>query len=218
MATIEDQQVLGQCRFGPISGVRAKLAENPHLDSLAVEDAVNRELEQTAPNLEYLQGLANALVALLPSSYASVKRLLAIGTPKGVYELHFSIFGALNRSDFNELEQDGVEYMLAEYLREVKSTASYAAWKAGLVLGEDWLSPKTEKLLKMLMRTARYPAGRLGAINGYRFIMQRRRTFTAEEFALLSAVARSDKSGKVREQADFDLNRLRSMQSESAAN
>jgi hypothetical protein len=218
MATIEDQQVLGQCCFGHTSEVRAKLAQSPHLDGLAVEDAVNRELEQTAPNLEYLQGLANALVALLPSSYASVKRLLSIGTPKGVFELHFSIFGALNRSDFNELEQDGVEYMLAEYLQEVKSTASYAAWKAGLVLGEDWLSPRTERLLRMLMRMARYPAGRLGAINGYRFIVQRRRTFTAEEFAPLIVVSRRDKSRKVREQADFDLNRLRSMQSEIAAN
>jgi hypothetical protein len=218
MASTEDRRILCQCRFGTTSEVRAKLAENPQLDSLAVESAVNLELEQPAPNLEYLQGLGNALVASLPSSHASVKRLLSIGTPKEVYELHFAIFGALNRSDFNELEQDGMEYMLAEYLREVKSTASYAAWKAGLVLGEDWLSLRTERLLKVLMRTARYPAGRLGAINGYRFIMQRRGTFTAEEFAPLSAAARSDKSGKVREQADFDLNRLRSLQSENVAN
>lgn len=218
MTTTEDQEVLVQCRFGSTSDVRAKLAGSPHLDSLAVEGAVHRELEQTAPDAEYLQGLANALVALLPSSYAAVKRLLAIASPKAVYELHFSIFGALNRSDFNELEQDGVEYMLAEYLREVKSTAAYAAWKAGLVLGEDWLSPRTETLLRRLMRTARNPAGRLGAINGYRFIVQRRKTFTAEEFAVLNTVAERDKNLKVREQAEFDLNRLRGMASESPVN
>jgi hypothetical protein len=49
-------------------------------------------------------------------------------------------------------------------------------------------------------------------------IVQRRKTFTAEEFAVLSAVAERDKNLKVREQAEFDLNRLRGMASESPAN
>jgi len=124
-----------------------------------------------------------ALVALLPSSHAAFTRLWFASAPKGVYELHFSAFVALNRSDFNELEQDGAEYMLFEYLRRVNSTAAYAAWKEGLVLGEDRLSPRTESLLKELMQTALYPAGRQGAINGYGFIVQRRETFIAEEFA-----------------------------------
>ncbi len=218
MTATEDQEVLAQCRFGSTSDVRSKLIGKPHLDGLAVESAVRLELERAAPDVEYIQGLANALVALLPSSYEAVKRLLAMTAPKSAYELHFSLFGALNRADFNELEQDGVEYMLVEYLRQVKSTAAYAAWKAGLVLAEDWLSPRTEAMLRRLMRTARYPAGRLGAINGYRFIVQRRKTFTAEEFAVLRAVAEREKNGKVREQAEFDLNRLRGMAGESPVN
>jgi hypothetical protein len=216
MATIEDRKILGQC-LGYIPEVRAKLIQHPHLDGAAVEDAVRRELEQPTPNLEYLQALATALVALLPSSHAAFTRLLFASAPKGVYELRFSAFVALNRSDFNELEQDGVEYLLFEYLRGVKSTAAYAAWKAGLVLGEDWLSPRTERLLKEPMKMARYPAGRLGAINGYRFIVQRRKTFTAEEFAPLSAAAHSVSSRKVREWARFHLERLRSMQGGSVA-
>jgi hypothetical protein len=130
-----------------------------------------------------------------------------------VYEIHFSIFGALNRSDFNDLESDGIEYILVDYLSEVKSSSSYAAWKAGLVLGEDWRSPKSELTLKRLMRSARFPAGRLGAINGYRFIVQRRGTFTPEEFSPLRAVAHRDKSKKVRDDAEFHLNRLHGIQS-----
>jgi hypothetical protein len=172
---------------------------------------VNRELKLPAPDLEYLQGLANALVALLPNSYTAIKRLLGMANPKEIYELHFSIFGALNRSDFNELEQDGLEYLLAEYLRGVNSTAAYAAWKAGLVLGEDWLTPKTEGLLADLMTTARFPAGRLGAINGYRWVVQQRGTSTDAELAPLRRVARNDKSLKVRENAKFNLKHLSDM-------
>jgi hypothetical protein len=212
---IDLKESIMRCCFGTRDEVRADLLKNQLFDCKAVEEATSKELTLENPDLKYLQALANALIAFLPTSHAVVQRLLLMSKPRSVFELHFSMFVALSRSDFNGLEQDGVEYMLSEYLREVKSTASYAAWKAGLVLGEDWLSPRTEALLKRLMRTARNPAGRLGAINGYRFIVQRRKTFTPEEFAVLEAVAERDKNLKVREQAEFDLNRLRTMQSEN---
>jgi hypothetical protein len=209
----DDQETLAECRFGSIAEVRALLIENSHIDIATVENAVNRELEQSTPKLDRLQGLARALVALLPSSYSAVRRLLLAGAPKAVYEVHFSIFGALDRSLFNDLEQDGIEYAIVDYLSAVKSTSSYAAWKAGLVLGEDWISPQSELELKKLMKSARFPAGRLGAINGYRFILQRRRTLTTEELAPLLAAASRDKSSKVRDDAQFHIKRLRGLQS-----
>lgn len=209
------KELLMRCCLAFVAEIRINLIDSPDIDCDTIELAAMDELKESEPDLTYIQALSYGLVALLPSSYAGLQRILALTTPKLVYEFHFSIFGALERSDFNKLEQDGIETLLSDYLREVKSTAAFAAWKAGLVLGEGWLSPRSEALLKTLMRTARNPAGRLGAINGYRFIVQRRKTFTAEEFAVLGVVAERDKNLKVREQAQFDLNRLRGIASET---
>jgi hypothetical protein len=172
---------------------------------------VNRELKKTLCDVDLLQALANALIALLPLSTRAIERLLSAANPRCVYELHFSLFGALSKAYFNDLEQDGIEYLLMTYLSEVRSTSSYAAWKAGLLLGEDWRSPRSEALLIRLMMSAKFPAGRMGAINGYRFVIERRKTFTTEELSPLRAVAKSDKSAKVRQDAKFHLARLRKM-------
>lgn len=207
------QKMVREFRNTRISRVRESLAVQDRLDSAAVETMLNRELKNPIPDTDYLEGLANALVALLPRSTRTVERLLSQSAPNCIYELHFSIFGALGRSDLNDLEQDGIEYMLMEYLLGVKSTSAYAAWKAGLVLGEDWLSPRAEHLLVRLMMTAKFPAGRMGAINGYRFVVERRKSFTTGELSPLRIVARSDKSSKVRGYAKFHLSRLREMSS-----
>jgi hypothetical protein len=68
--------------------------------------------------------------------------------------------------------------------------------------------PRSEKLLLSMMINARYPAGRLGAINGYRFIVQRRKTFTNAELTPLRKLARSDPSKGVRDEARFEVRRL----------
>ena len=209
MAT--DHEILNQCRYGPVSQVRALLFKNPQVDGVVIEHALAEEFNKPAAEKDFLQGLAKALIALLPSTYTLMKNLLSAKAPGRVFEVHFSIFGALSRSDFNGLEQEGLEYMLGQYLFDATSTAAYAAWKAGLVLAEDWLSPRSERLLIKLMAQAKYPAGRLGAINGYRFIVEHRRTFTEEEIRPMRITARKDKSEKVREQAQFHLDRFTGM-------
>jgi hypothetical protein len=193
---------------GRVSSIREQLHENPDLDALTIERRLTEELQHVRVDLEFIQDLGRALVALLPSSYPSVQRILSVTNPRMVFEVHFEIFGAFNKRDFNCLEQDGIEYMLAEYIFNVRSVASFAAWKAGLVLAEGWLSTRSEALLVRLMMEARFPAGRMGAINGYRWIIQHRKTFDAEELRPLRVVARNDKSDKVRSNAKFHLNWL----------
>ena len=55
-----------------------------------------------------------------------------------------------------------------------------------------------------LMTRARFPAGRLGAINGYTWLVGRRKTFSSEELFPLHRVARQDAGAqRVRRYARF---------------
>ena len=206
-----------RCCFAWTQEVRGNLSKHPEITPTVVAVEAEAETANPTSDLEYIQALASAVVALLPASYESLSSLLSMSSPKAVYELHFSIFASLDRSAFNPLEQDGLQYLLSEYLHNVRSTEAYAAWKAGLVLGEGWLSARSEGLLQRLIATARYPAGRLGAVNGYRFIMQRRKTYTAKEFGVIRRAARTDTSLRVREAAAFWTKQLRQMQIEDEA-
>jgi hypothetical protein len=152
--------------------------------------------------------MARAVASLLPDSWSLMRELLFTTKPKAVYEVHFSLFGSLDPDNFNQLERDGIELLLVEYLFQVRSTAEFAAWKAGLVLGEEWRSERSEMELRWLMTSARFPAGRMGGINGYRFIVQRRETFVEDELRPLRSLVRTDKSQTVREGAKFHLDRL----------
>jgi hypothetical protein len=230
-----------RCEHLGASGVRRELANYPHLDvaaievvlkdrleghfqrpeyiqglvayrkSLSTEAQENRERAREYGVPEFLQGLPEILIALLPSSYGLVKSVLSMTVPKAVYEMHFTMFALLERQEFNSLEQDGIELLLREYLMKVRSTAAFAAWKAGLVLAEEWLSDRSESLLIELMASARFPAGRLGAINGYRWLVAHRRTFSHAEFEPLSRAAQNDPSERVRGWAKFHLKEMRRM-------
>ena len=196
---------------GRVADIRRRLKRGVKLDLKDVEKLIKAQLRAEVISENAFDGYGKLLVAMLPQSHSAITQFLLASEPLALYELHFSIFGAFNRGDFNATEQDGIEYLISEYLYNVNSSASYAAWKAGLVLGEDWLCPRSEHLLKCLMRVARFPAGRMGAINGYRFVVERRKTFRPEELKPLGAVARTDGSRRVRDDARFHLNRLKKM-------
>ena len=190
-------------------GIRNELVDFPTIDGTFIEEVLKEKLAEPDLDLKYLMYLAWALVALLPSSYESVQRVLSSRSPVGIYEVHFSIFNALDRDEFNRLEQDGIEALLAEYLMNARSTAAYAAWEAGHVMGHDWFSPRTERALIHLIANARFPAGRLGAINGYSWLVQYMQATTRAGLAPLKSAARNDPSKSVRDQAKFEISSIK---------
>jgi hypothetical protein len=188
--------------------IRERIVEFPGLVDL-LESALQKHLLEPPLNLDSVRDLSFALIALLPSSHDAVTRMLSARSPHGIYEAHFSMFVALDREALDPLQRDGIEFLLGDYLRNVRSAAAYAAWKAGLVLGFEWHSPRTERLLVDLIAHARFPAGRLGAINGYQWLVEHRKTFLPVELTPLHKAARSDPSEKVRSLARFHLNQMK---------
>lgn len=204
---------LSQCQHLSVSGIRKELQKSPDINrekiSGKIESVLNQRIGESIPDLNYLQSLSTALIALLPSSYEAVIRILSARSPNAIYEVQFSMFVLLEKADFNQLERDGIELLLEDYLMDVPSTAAYAAWKAGLVLGFQWRSTRTERRLRELIKDARFPAGRLGAINGYAWLLNQRKTFSSEELAPLRMAGRNDPSAKVRQNAKFHLGMIK---------
>jgi len=205
---LQFEMALGRCEFGAASDVRDAIRGNPELDLKRIARYSRSESALRFASASVLGGMGRAVAACLPDSFDVARDLLFSPKSKCIFEAQFSFFGALDPENFNQLEKDGIELLLVEYLSRVRSTESYAAWKAGMVLGEEWRSSRSELELRWLMKSARFPAGRLGAINGFRFIIQKRRTFTADELLPLRSLARSDKSRAVRKLARFHMDRL----------
>jgi hypothetical protein len=151
------------------------------------------------------QGASRVLVALLPDSFDVIEEMLSLNTPRGVHDVHFTVFASLEQSDFNYTEQAGIEYLLVNYLMKARSSACYSAWKAGLTLADAWHSTRSEARLVELLFSAHYSAGRLGALNGCEHILKHRQTLTPQDLAPLLSVARNDPSERVRKTAQFIL-------------
>jgi hypothetical protein len=205
---IDARKTLAKLEFGSVLEAREALALNGEINPPVIASVLEEELQLRQPDIGLLNGIGKAMVALLPGSYDALKHMLFSSAPQGVFEVHFSIFSLLEPQEFNELERDGMEWLLTEYLFQVRSTKAYAAWRAGLALGDEWLSPRSEATLRRLIESAKYPAGRMGAINGYRYLVEHRRTFSHGELAALSAASRNDRSERVLEDAKFHLKRM----------
>jgi hypothetical protein len=122
------------------------------------------------------------------------------------YEIHFTIFSALEREDFTSAEQQEIENLLVEYIRNERRSSGFAAWKAGDVLGDEWLSERTVQLLQDLVVAAVYSVGRIAALHGLAHALST--TNGAKRNAIEDAirgVAGRDRSKAVREAADYYL-------------
>jgi hypothetical protein len=151
-------------------------------------------------------GAIRLIVALLPKTFPIFEKLLFDFSMSLWYEVHFTAFSALDRSDLSEADQKRVLALVERYLVNAKSEAGFAAWKAGDILGDEWYAPETVQILERLLSSARYVAGRNGALHGIQHAMNEVKP--SEKKRLLSVVrkvASDDPSAEVRDNATYTL-------------
>lgn len=155
------------------------------------------------------------VVALLPRSIGHVERALASTGTRGSYELHFTFFCFLNavlHGRINEPIEKTVRALVEKYLHNVRTPAAHAAWMAGDLLGDHWPLPVSLPVLLRQARTARFVAGREGALHGLSHALER--APKREQWRIvgtLRSVSRTDRSRSVRAYADAILGALRGM-------
>ncbi len=145
---------------------------------------------------------AQLLVALLPVSAERIRRYLRRRRTARDYELHFSLFCFLDQAP----EVPGarafarrVPAMLRDYLMSVPSGTAYAAWMAGDLLGDHWEPSAALPVLLDCARSARYSAGREGALHGLAHLSTRVPPQQAVRIrAVLRDVLTSDRSASLR--------------------
>lgn len=151
-------------------------------------------------------GAVRLIVALLPQTFRILEKLLADFSMPLWYEVHFTTFSALDRGDLSEADQKQVLALVERYLINVKSEAGFAAWKAGDMLGDEWFAPETVRILERLLSSARYVAGRNGALHGIQHAMSEVTPSDKKRLrSLVQTVALNDRSPEVRDYATYTL-------------
>jgi phytoene dehydrogenase-like protein len=150
-------------------------------------------------------------VAFAPESANTIKRALRNFQGKLAYELHFSLFCFLDQSlELNRARSFATQVpeVVARYLQTVPRQTALAAWMAGDLLGDHMPGRKPLSMLCAVAVTAKYAAGRLGAIHGLQHIVDgKKRTGSKRAILTLSYMARTDKNPKVRKSARLTLKR-----------
>src|SRR5579864_3506472 len=133
-------------------------------------------------------GAVRLIVALLPKTFPVLEKLLSDFSMPLWYEVHFTAFSSLDRSDLGEADRRRVLALVERYLVNAKSDAGFAAWKAGDILGDEWYAPETVEILERLLSSARYVAGRNAALHGIQHAINE--VTPSEKERLLSIVRR----------------------------
>jgi hypothetical protein len=151
-------------------------------------------------------GAVRLIVALLPSSFNVFEKLLSDFRSPFWYEVHFLAFNAVDREDLSARDQRRVLALVENYLMTVDKGSGFAAWKAGDMLGDEWNSPETVEILARVMFSARYVAGRKGALHGMAHAMDTSEPREEKRLLLLvRKVAAEDRSKEVRRYASFTI-------------
>jgi hypothetical protein len=151
-------------------------------------------------------GAVRLVVALLPKTFSALEKLLSDFSVPLWYEVHFTAFSSLDRSDLSEADQKRVLTLIEKYLLNAKSEAGFAAWKAGDILGDEWYGPETVGILERLLYSARYVAGRNAALHGIQHAMNEMPPSERERLlSLVRKVASEDPSVEVRDYATYTL-------------
>jgi hypothetical protein len=157
-------------------------------------------------NEQLRNGAIRLIVASLPETFTALEDLLFDSSSPLWYEVHFIAFNSLERSNLSTTDQQQVVALVERYLVNAKSRAGFAAWKAGDMLGDEWYAPETVQILERLLSSARYVAGRNGALHGLQHALNEVKP--SEKKRLLSVVrkvASDDPSAEVRDYATYTL-------------
>jgi hypothetical protein len=154
-------------------------------------------------------GAVALVVGLLPRTFPLLRELFADKSTDFWYEAHFTTLVLLDRRDLTEGDQRRVVHLVGEYLRNIRSPADHAAWKAGDFLGDHWRDGETIAILKELVLSARYVAGREGALHGIReAVADADKEEGVELLGVARLVAVTDRSRAVRSSARFLLREI----------
>jgi hypothetical protein len=158
--------------------------------------------------------MARTLVALLPKSLDLLADVLR-GDDRRSHELQFSLFCFLG--DHPQVQSDQrlrhqVLRHVESYLHSVRAPTGQAAWMAGDLLGDHWPWKEAIPVLVSVAKTARYVAGREGALHGLSHALDRADTKAQwEVMGTLRLVAETDRSKSVRSYATGIMGSLRGL-------
>jgi hypothetical protein len=190
------------------SSILDELKKLDHSQQATLENYAARMLADyhLRRNEELRNGAVRLIVALLPKTFPFLEKLLSDFSIPLWYEVHFTAFSALDRSDLNKTDQKQVLALVERYLINVSSDAGFAAWKAGDMLGDEWYAHDTVEILTRVVRSARYVAGRNGALHGIQHAMSEATPSEKERLlSLVRKVASEDTSAEVRDYATYTL-------------
>ncbi|MFH1700017.1 MAG: hypothetical protein ABIE07_05460 [Candidatus Zixiibacteriota bacterium] len=109
------------------------------------------------------------LMALLPESLDEILNLLQSMYDRTTYEIHFTVFCYLDRVlDICKSKRvlNKILVTISEYFLIIETNTASAAWMAGDLLGDHWLTNETFKILLNSAKRARFVPGRMGALHG----------------------------------------------------
>jgi hypothetical protein len=157
-------------------------------------------------NEKLRSGAVRLIVALLPETFAILERLLRDCSSPLWYEVHFTMFSALDRNALEPADQSRVLQLIRQYLLDISSDAGFAAWKAGDILGDEWRNSETAEILGDLLVSARHVSGRKAALHGIEHALNHIPPAEVEKLsALVRKVSRDDRSMEVRRKARLAL-------------
>jgi hypothetical protein len=150
-----------------------------------------------------------SLLALLPQSLGTMRRLLADFSHRFCFEVHFSLINLLDPDFLSNSRRVTAFQLLETYLLQVPSERAAAAWLAGHKLGFHWDIRETYPFLLKPAKKGKHPIGRKCAVYGLQEGVAgatsklRRRIIDA-----LEGISRTDASSQVRRAASASLSDL----------
>lgn len=146
------------------------------------------------------------IVEFLPHTFPLLERVLNTYNWPYWYEAQFTALVWLVRRECDRSEQRKVLALVEKNLMSVRSEAGAAAWKAGDMLGDEWLRADTVKILERVVIAAPYVAGRKGAIHGIAEAIEHGGAGRKKQLiSLLRRIASEDRSAAVRDYANYYL-------------
>jgi hypothetical protein len=203
---MDPQQFLQSNRRIAVSSIRSQLAILTDRERRRILTRSSRVVRGRSGDAAVREAASRVIIAFLPESMKIVQSILAdCGTGRW-YEVHFTMFCALDRDDFSKQDQLAIESLIAEYIQRARRKSGLAVWKAGDVLGDEWRNRRTITLLRDLIISSRYAVGRLAAAHGLAHALEASRGASSNRIQeSLRKAARDDRSKEVRRTADYYL-------------
>lgn len=151
------------------------------------------------------------LVLLLPESKYVIENWLQKHSSQYHYEVHYTLFCYLDWSlelPDTDIIAPQIISLTKNYLQNVSQETARASRMAGDMLGDHWKSVDASSILSELAITARYVAGRSGAVYGLGKLLSERdiTPFTRSHIIeVLSRVKNDDRSKELRLMASLTL-------------